>query len=599
MPAGVLFYLLCTVCPTNWLDLPARKLVESLSMAMFYQSHRGKISAVIVLLCFQAFACTPSQYAKDADKDAYRVVAGARKTVLGTKTSFDVNYHPYTTDAKDALIHVGEKTINFGDGPATILSVDEALEIATANNRTYQTKRETLYTAALELANSRRGWDWPMLGGDATGEASVTRGADVGQVNVGAAAVSPTLTQKLRQGGLLTLGYSLDMATNFTGWKNSSLGSLMSADFTQPLLKGGWGDFAYEPQYRAERDFIFAIYEYERYTQTFAADIFKQYLDVVQRQDQLENEQANIKRLRETFNLTKVQVAGGQVSRIQQDQAEQDLLSAEVRFQQNQQAYRDALDAYKLSMGLPIRANVELDYPGALDALSQEGPKSIPLDETAAIEVALQTRPDVLSQSAKVRDSQRDIEIAANNLLPQLDLVLGVAVPGTPDRKFAKSRFSDATRTAGVNFDYSLDQTNNRDNYRLAQIALDKAQIDLAEFLDSVRLEVRRSYRAMAQSKTSYEIQVRSVAIAVRRRKLAALQQREGQASARDVLEAEEALRNAQDGLTSALVSYTTTRLQFLATLGMLWVDDKGLIHERTEPFKFDPIRRLYPYVGA
>jgi outer membrane protein TolC len=148
-----------------------------------------------------------------------------------------------------------------------------------------------------------------------------------------------------------------------------------------------------------------------------------------------------------------------------------------------------------------------------------------------------------------------------------------------------------------VNFDYPIDQTSNRDAYRQSLIAQDKAQRDLALFLDGVRLEVRESYRTLLVSRSSYDIQVHSLEIAKRRRKLAALQQKEGQASARDVLEAEQALLSAQNALAQALVDYTTTRLNFLGKLGMLSVDEKGQIHERTQSFEFNAIERLYPYV--
>ena len=149
-----------------------------------------------------------------------------------------------------------------------------------------------------------------------------------------------------------------------------------------------------------------------------------------------------------------------------------------------------------------------------------------------------------------------------------------------------------------VSLQYDIDQTDNRNTYRNALIAMEKAKRDLAEFEDGVRIEVRQAYRTLLRSRRNYDLQVRNVEIAKRRRKLASLQQKEGQASARDVLEAEEALRSAQNGLTSALISYTTTRLTFLASLGMISVNEKGKVNERAEPFRFDRIQRRYKYVG-
>jgi outer membrane protein TolC len=93
----------------------------------------------------------------------------------------------------------------------------------------------------------------------------------------------------------------------------------------------------------------------------------------------------------------------------------------------------------------------------------------------------------------------------------------------------------------------------------------------------------------------TYELQERNVQIAQRRSRLANLQLKEGLAAARDALEAEESLRTARNSLSGALVSYYSTRLAFLAKLGMLWVDEKGLLHERTEPFDFARIQRQYP----
>lgn len=547
-----------------------------------------------------AGGCTPAQYASQADHDAYRAVRDARQEVLGQGGSFDITYLPLGAGRAASSITVGDRTIDLLSAKPQKITLDESLQIAFRNCRSFQDAKEDLYVRALAVTSSQRGWGWPPLfGGDATASVNRTAVNEDGSVNAAAAHVGPTLTEKLRNGGLLTLGYSLDLASNLTGWKNTNVGSLMNANFTQPLLRGAWDDLAYEPQYRLERNFVFAVYGYERFTQTFAAGVVTQYYAVLSQQDQLQNDVGNIARLKETAALTKVLVEGGQASRIEQDQADQNVLNAEVRYQQDQQTYRNMLDNFKLLIGLPIVSTVELDYPGALEALGKTGPLPEPLDEQAATTAALRTRPDVLVAASQLRDANRNVEIAANNFLPQLDAQLGISAPGTPPREFARTQFNRNIRSAGMTFDYNLDQTDNRNAYRVALVAQQKAQRDLDELLDTVRLQVRQAYRGLEQSRTSYKLQVRSVEIAKRRQKLAALQQKEGQASARDVLEAEEDLRSAQNGMTSALTEYTTTRLTFLATLGMLWIDDKGLIHERSKPFEFDAILRCYPYADG
>jgi len=541
--------------------------------------------------------CTPKQYARQADRSAYRALWGGQKTALGESLPFDVRYRPFDGAGAEG-IRVRGKLIPLGGGTPEILTLDECLEIAFRNSREFQDRKEELYTGALALANERRSWGVPLLGGELDADAEHTRINKQSEAKSASAELGPTITQRLIHGGVLTLAATVDWATDFVlGSQSNVVTSLLEANFTQPLLRGAWRGLAYEDQYRLERDFLFAVFDYERFRQTFAADIFTQYYSVLRQRDELENERANIERLKQTFALTRALVKGGQKSRIEQDQAEQNLVDAQVRFERNQQDYRDALDAFKLRLGLPIRANVELDYPTALKALAEIGPKEIPFEEPEAIAVAFSARPDVLTQRARLRDANRDVEIAADRFNPQLDVELDVSVEGTEPRKFERLRFHDHKRFAGVTFNYELDQTDNRDAYRLAIIAYERARRDLAEFLDRVRLEVRQSYRQLIQSQRSYELRVRNVRIASRRRKLASLEQKQGQASARDVLEAEDDMRRAQNGLTSALVSYTTTRMEFLATLGMVVVDERGMLHERKEPFKFDRIRRRYRYV--
>ena len=111
-------------------------------------------------------------------------------------------------------------------------------------------------------------------------------------------------------------------------------------------------------------------------------------------------------------------------------------------------------------------------------------------------------------------------------------------------------------------------------------------------------LDVRSSYRGLIRSRKSSELSVKSVSIAERRRRLAVLQQKQGQASARDVLEAEESLRNAQNSLTGSIISYKTTRLRFLASLGMIGADEKGVIYERPVPVNFERIENRYHYIN-
>jgi len=547
--------------------------------------------------------CTPVQYAGQADRAAYTALDGGQNVVFGSALPFQVSYRPHVpTREAPTVIQVGNKAIPISSATPVVITPGEALEIAFANARSLQDQKEALYSQALALASARRSWNVPLFEGMLTGDADrfVTGGS--GATNTGAASTEAGLTQRFVNGAVMTLAASLDLATDFLGSRSTLVGSLIEANITQPLLQGAWNGFAYEDQYRRERDFVFAVFRYERFRQTFAAGVVTQYFGTLQRQDATENERVNIQRLRKTVNMTRALVKGGQVSPIQLDQAEQNYLNAQVRVKRFQQTYEDALDAFKIALGLPIRASIVLDYPGALKQLARDGLKPIPFQGSLAraVTVSLRTRPDVLTRMAGLRDANRDIEIAVNQFLPILDVTLGVsAASAASGREFWAVRFGRHTRSAAVEFSYDLDQTENRDAYRNALISRDRTERDLVAFLDGVDLEIRQAHRELVRSRQTYGLQKTSVRIATRRRKLARKQQQAGEASARDVLEAEAAALTAQNGLTNALVSYVTTRLEFLASLGLIRVDAKGAISELSGPATFERVRRLYPYVDA
>ena len=577
------------------------------------------IAAVGALACLGG--CTRF-YALWADKTAYSSIKGGQNAALGQGRDFDVNYSPFEQEPKLNAIRVGEKSVTIGKVPLVLLNTEskaakldlddgltkltlnECLSIAYRSSRDLQDRKEQLFSGALAVANGRRSWDFPLL------DLALDGIGDHAKVHAGSETASGSgegvlsVTQRFINGGVFTMALALDIVTDFVSWHSYSVGSALNANFTQPLLRGAQTGLAYEGQYRLERDFVLAVFDYERFTQTFGTGVVTLYYNVLRDRDTLENEWANIARLKQTYALTKVQVEVGQASRIAQDEAEQNLLDAQTRLQRSAETYRNSLDTFKIAIGLPVSADMTVDYPKALDDLMDRAKTSglelLKFDESRAIEAALSARPDLLTERAGARDAERDVEIAADGFLPQLDLVLGLnAVDDVDDQRSTRLKWGNHTRTVGATFQYSLDQTDNRDAYRNAMLEAEQAKRDLAEFEDNVRLSVRRSYRSLLQSAASYGLQVRSVKTALSRRKLAALEQKEGLASTDDVLRAEESLRNAQNGLTGAMVSYTTTRLNFLADLGMIEVDGKGELNEREQPFEFERIRKRYAYLGG
>jgi len=560
----------------------------------------GLLIAALAMLGCLGSGCTPAWYAKWADRDAYGAISEGQASALGKGYRFDIAYNP--VDCDSYLKKAKDET----DSDVDVLSLEDALKVAFKNSRAFQSRKEALYSSALALANASRGWETVLPAGEvnSTGEMIRTnRGAPEGGADSTNRYINGdgnySLTRRLVGGGLLTLGASLDFATNFLGLSDSQAGSLVEGGFTQPLLRGAWRDLAFEPQHRLERDFLIDVYEFDRFRQTFAVDIMEKYYGVLTLKDRLQNSRTNIDRLRTAYLVTQAMVKGGQLTRAQEDQAEQDLLNAQIALELTILAFSNALDNFKITLGLPISEDLTLDYPGALRRLNSKGPQPLPFVERTATSTSLVTDTALLRARAASRDADKDVEIAADNFNPQLDLELKASAPGTDRAQPGRIQTHHHTRSAKLVLNYNLDQTANRDAYRNAIIARSRSERSLEEAEDTAALNVRNSFRSLTQSGRSFKLQEKSVEIAKRRTTLIAIQRKQGQATTRDVLEAEDALNNSLNGLTSSLVNYTITRLQFLASLGMLNVDAGGKLSERKTPFGYDRLQKRYGYLKS
>ena len=560
----------------------------------------GLLIATLAMLGCLGSGCTPSWYARWADRDAYGTISEGQASALGKGYKFDIAYDP--VDSDNYLKKAKDET----DSDVDVLSIEGALQVAFQNSRAFQTRKEALYSSALALANASRGWETVLPTGEInstgemvrTGKGGPAEGPDSTGRYIGGTG-SYSLSRRLVGGGLLTLGASMNFVTNLLGLPDTQIGSLVEGGFTQPLLRGAWRGLAFEQQHRLERNFLIDVYEFDRFRQTFAVGIMQKYYAVLTLKDKLENSRTNIKRLRTAYLVTQAMVTGGQLNPAQEDQAEQDLLNAQIALELTILGYSNALDNFKITLGLPISKELKLDYPGALRRLNEKGPQSLPFAEALATSTSLVTDTALMTARAGARDADKDVEIAADSFNPSLDLELKATAPGSPKAEPGRIQTHHHTRSAKLTLDVELDQTDNRDAYRNAMILRDRSKRGLVEAEDTATLNVRNSFRSLNQSGRSFKLQAQSVEIAKRRTRLIAIQRKQGEATTRDVLEAEDALNTALNGLTSSLVNYTITRLEFLASLGMLDVDPAGKLSERKTPFGYDRLQKRYPYLKS
>ena len=178
-------------------------------------------------------------------------------------------------------------------------------------------------------------------------------------------------------------------------------------------------------------------------------------------------------------------------------------------------SYKQALDNFKIELGLTVDAHLLLD-DRELEALQIHHP-DLSVDDS--IQVALAARLDYLNSKDQLEDAVRQVDLAASFLKPRVDATATVAVNSNPNEanRFPVPDVGRYRWNAGLNFDPGLDRKAERNSYRSALITRNRAARAIDQQEDEIKLQVRDSWRTLDQAKRNYEISEISVKLAERR----------------------------------------------------------------------------------
>ncbi len=597
---------------------------------------------------FVSTGCKPGDYRREADDAASEVIQRKQQEALGRTEPFTIEKpadtlrrrlikaqelrtsHPASlgvTDLKpidhwpdDDYLDQGrgesDGLLEVTPGEPVMMTLIDALRVAASNSRDYQTQKETVYRAALGLDLERDAFRTTLAGVNRT-VISTDPGADPEVAGVDSA-TTVSVTQRLKNGLTLTGAIVLDVSKLLTQDHASS--NALSADVSVefPLLRGSGRHIVAEPLTQAERDALYAIYDFERFKRTFAVRIANDYLTVLQQIDRVSNEADNYRRLIITVRQVKREEDAGRQSAIEVDRALQDELRARTRWISAQQSYERRLDSFKVTLGLPTDADIELDrdelerlaeavrlaLPGTDDPLmttgdpvpadapvtlvqpSRKGAGRLELDQSHATGLALENRLDLRVAQGEVYDAQRRVVVAADALGAELTLLGRVSTGESRSLSSAGAgdaldpRFDQGFYDALLTVDLPIERTRERNTYRNSLINLQRAVRDLQSSEDQVKLSVRNGLRDLLEFREGLVIQSGAVELAHKRVRSTDMLLQAGRGSIRNALDAKADLVEAQNDLTSALVNYRVSALEIQRDMGLLEVNEKGLWRE-------------------
>ncbi len=520
--------------------------------------------------------CSAKYYKDSADRQVYNILRKKHEMLFGTAEVYEIEQMAREPMADlpraERMPFTLPVEVRRGEEMPLIISLEKALDIATYNHRDYQSEKEDVYLTALSLTQENHKFSTQF-----NGILSAFYNKDFYKETM-TANTGFSVSKMLRSGATVGIDISTEFLRHLTGDPRQTIASVLAVKIIQPLWRGAGRRVAQENLTQAERNVVYAVRSLARYRKTLSVDIASQYYRVLQQRNIVRNEESNYKNLQESRARSEMLAKAGRLPEFQVDQAKQNELSAKDRWVNAVQTYFDQLDRFKITLGLPTDANVELDEAD-LQSLIKAGIEHPALSSGKAVEIALGHRLDLMNSEERIVDAERKVVVAKNGLGADVSLVFESSTPTQPEARFEEFRFEKTRWNAGLDINLPLDRLAERNAYRAALISLASIERSYALKKDGVKLDVRQAWRTMEKTKESYTIQMSSVALAKRRVESTTLLLQAGRASTRDLLESRDALLEAQNSLIRALMNHTIARMEFYRDMGILRVDKKGLWH--------------------
>lgn len=452
---------------------------------------------------------------------------------------------------------------------AEILSMPGAVAFGQEHSPEYLAAEEAYIISSLRLLIEEHRWG-PRFFNDTSAFFNANE-LDEGRYN--------TAVNVLNDYGVVQrLPYGGQIAANFLVRATQQLDNEIGADGTQsadmilagnvPLLRGA-GLVAQEPLIQARRDLIYAAREFQGFRRSFYYEITADYLDLVLRMQEIVNAERQVAVSQKVEERETAMVEAGRTDPFQADLARQNTLFAIDRLAQRRENFRFQLDRFKVRIGMETTRAVGID-PTSLELPI---PK-VTLDD--AVRTALDYRLDLQTRSDRVDDARREVNVAKNNLLGDLNLELQAAMPTDQDllRSGLQFRPDETNYKAGVLFSAPLDRMIEEAQYRETQIGLEQVKREYWRFRDTVAVEARQAVRAIEKNQFSLLISRRNVDTARKRQE--AIDAKPDRATARDRTEAVNGMQQAADRLAQAQRDLQLAILGYLLTTGQLRVKPDG-----------------------
>ena len=523
--------------------------------------------------------CTSGFFRKRADKETFGILSKKASKVPNVGTGLMDITPPPPIQMSDMLKKtqkpefLGER--KFVEKDATQLTLAKSLGLSVERNRPYLRRKEIVYLDALDLTATRQRFS-PILDGGG-GTRFTERQVETGVNNfVRTSTLTTTggvgFSALSRAGTRIATDLTTDFVRFFTGGLGRAGDSSLAFSLSQPLLRGAGYLAASEVLTQAERDVLYTIRDFTQFRKSFAVDTTDSYFRVLQAREAAKNAYMAYQAFSDTVKRETAMAEANRRSKSSLGRLRQADISNERRWYTAVRNYEQALDNFKIDLGIPVEERIILDESDFSNLRIIDPPGT--LDE--AVETAMSTRLDLWNARDRVEDAERRVRVAKQGLLPSLNSVVGYTTSSRPGSRGLELSNRQRNITAGLDLDLDLNRKPERNTLRAAEIDLQRFNRDLELNEESIRNQVRTAWRDLEVARKQYDLAQKGLALSEERLSIEEAFNIEGQGTALDLIDAQQDLIDARNLVVSTLINHTIARLRLWRDMGILFIKKDG-----------------------
>ncbi|MFH1729239.1 MAG: TolC family protein [Pseudomonadota bacterium] len=365
----------------------------------------------------------------------------------------------------------------------------------------------------------------------------------------------------LSQNTPLGSSISFDFDNSYTTTNNASAtwnpmhNNSISLTLSQPLLKGFANNYSIKNIKDSEVDYYISQKNYEKNLVNLYISLINAYWDFYVASEELLIKEASYKRALDQFEFTKINIEKGLLPANDIYVVEESLIS----FQNNLEIAKNDFENKKYNFSKFLELRIEDNESIEIIGLEKPSDKIILSQSYSLLKEKLyENHYDYIIQELNVRKAEITYKYNKNQVFPQLDLSLSLALSGISDT-FEESM----NQVMGANSYYGLVGLTFRlpfyygflkSNIIYARSALEQEKFELKKIERDMLVDLSKAYNQVVLSQKQYKLKIRIATLAKLKLQAEEEKYREGISTLNDLVIFQRELDEAQNSLISALV---------------------------------------------